>query len=151
MNKGSIIGGVIAIVLILGIGFFLFNNYFNNSTNVTTGNSVDNSNSNVNLDTGSNSKTFTVSSSYLRFYLKGSEAENPEIKVKQGDKIKIEFSSDEGFHDFVIDEFNAKTNRVNPGETSSVEFIADKKGTFEYYCSVGQHRANGMFGKFIVE
>ncbi len=32
-----------------------------------------------------------------------------------------------------------------------VEFTADKKGTFEYYCSVGEHRVNGMKGKFIVE
>jgi plastocyanin len=29
--------------------------------------------------------------------------------------------------------------------------VADKKGTFEYYCSVGQHRALGMKGKLVVE
>ena len=32
-----------------------------------------------------------------------------------------------------------------------VEFTVDKTGTFEYYCSVGQHRANGMVGNLIVE
>jgi len=32
-----------------------------------------------------------------------------------------------------------------------VEFTADTPGEFEYYCSVGQHRANGQVGKLIVE
>ena len=48
-------------------------------------------------------------------------------------------------------EFNAATEKVAAGVSSSVEFVADKKGTFEYYCSVGQHRANGMKGKLIVK
>ena len=78
--------------------------------------------------------------------------ENPDIKVKQGDKVKIEFSSTQGFHDWTLDEFNAATKQVMDTDGSTiVEFVADKKGTFEYYCSVGSHRANGMKGNFIVE
>ena len=50
-----------------------------------------------------------------------------------------------------IDEFNAKTRVLNKGEEETITFVADKAGTFEYYCSVGQHRANGMVGKLIVE
>ena len=94
-------------------------------------------------------KTFVIDSSHLRFYIGG--VENPDITVKEGDKVKIEFSSSEGFHDFVIDELNARTEKISAGNFTFVEFVADKKGTFEYYCSVGQHRANGMKGKFIVE
>ena len=74
-----------------------------------------------------------------------------EIKVKKGDKVTINFTSADGFHDVVIDEFSAKTERVRTGGTSSMTFVADKTGTFEYYCSVGQHRMNGMVGKLIVE
>jgi nitrite reductase (NO-forming) len=74
-----------------------------------------------------------------------------EIKVKLNDKVKINFTNTEGFHDFKIDEYNVATKQIKAGETESVEFVADKAGTFEYYCSVGQHRANGMFGKIIVE
>ncbi|MBS3072461.1 cupredoxin domain-containing protein [Candidatus Pacearchaeota archaeon] len=144
MNK-AIIGVVVSILIVAGIGIFIWNNYNNLNNTAIAGNIVlEESNS-----PPSNEKTFTVSSSHLRFYING--VENPDIKVMQGDKVKIEFSSEEGFHDWVLDEFNAKTERVNPGQVSSVEFVADKKGTFEYYCSVGQHRANGMFGKFIVE
>lgn len=74
-----------------------------------------------------------------------------EIKVKKGDTVTINFESTDGFHDWNIDEFNAKTSKVQPGVPTSVTFVADKEGTFEYYCSVGSHRAHGMVGKLIVE
>lgn len=72
------------------------------------------------------------------------------IDVQTGDHVKITFKDDEGFHDLVIDGIGA-TQRVNGGEESSLEFTADKKGTFEYYCSVGRHRQFGMHGQLIVE
>ena len=74
-----------------------------------------------------------------------------EIRVKQGQTVKVIFSNEEGEHDFVLDEFNVKTPTIEAGETAEVEFVADKKGTFEYYCSVGQHRQMGMVGNLIVE
>ena len=74
-----------------------------------------------------------------------------EIKVKKGEKVKIVFNNKDGFHDWVIDEFNARTPKLQSGQTAGVEFIADKTGSFEYYCSVGSHRAMGMKGKLIVE
>ena len=74
-----------------------------------------------------------------------------QIKVKQGDSVTINFKSADGFHDFIIDEFNARTERVKTGNTTSITFIANKKGTFEYYCSVGSHRVNGMTGTLMVE
>ena len=79
--------------------------------------------------------------------------DNPDLKVKQGDKVRIEFTSSQGFHDWKIDEFSAATERVSDtdSKTVTVEFIADKKGTFEYYCSVGEHRLMGMKGNLIVE
>jgi len=57
----------------------------------------------------------------------------------------------EGTHDFVIDEFNVATKMTKTGETDTVEFIADKAGVFEYYCSVGEHRKMGMVGTLTVE
>jgi plastocyanin len=82
---------------------------------------------------------------------KNFEFDKKEIRVKEGDIVQINFVSASGFHDWVVDEFNARTAQVRDGGQSSVTFVADKKGTFEYYCSVGQHRANGMVGKLIVE
>ncbi|HEY5714693.1 MAG TPA: plastocyanin/azurin family copper-binding protein [Candidatus Gracilibacteria bacterium] len=48
-------------------------------------------------------------------------------------------------------EFDAATEKVNTDGETSVTFVADKKGTFEFYCSVGSHRTNGMVGTLIVE
>lgn len=74
-----------------------------------------------------------------------------EIKVRKGDTVTINFESVDGFHDWVVDEFGAATSRIQSGMQTSVTFVADKEGIFEYYCSVGKHRENGMVGKLIVE
>lgn len=74
-----------------------------------------------------------------------------EIHVKKGDTVKITFENVGGFHNWVIDEFNAKTKTIPSGQTDTVQFVADKAGTFEYYCSVGNHRQMGMKGNLIVE
>lgn len=75
----------------------------------------------------------------------------PEIRVKEGDTVTINFTSAEGFHDWVVDEFDAATERVRDGGQTSVTFVAGAAGTYEYYCSVGNHRALGMVGTLIVE
>ena len=73
------------------------------------------------------------------------------IRVKQGEKVTITFKNTEGFHDWRIDEFSAFTNQISAGAEQTISFTADKKGSFEYYCSVGNHRALGMKGTLIVE
>lgn len=89
-------------------------------------------------------KTFTVDAKSFSF--------SPnEIRVKKGDKVKIVMNNTGGFHDWVVDEFNARTERVTGPATASVEFTADKAGTFEFYCSVGEHRQMGMKGNLVVE
>lgn len=94
-------------------------------------------------------KIFTLTGENFKYTLNG--VDNPDIIVNEGDHVRIEFSSNLGLHDWVVDEFGASTERIRDGEGSVfVDFIADKKGTFEYYCSVGKHRANGMKGNFIV-
>jgi plastocyanin len=71
--------------------------------------------------------------------------------VKKGDTVTITFKNSVGFHDWKLDEFKAATAKLAAGKEETVTFVADKTGTFEYYCSVGQHRANGMVGNLIVE
>ncbi len=73
------------------------------------------------------------------------------MKVKKGEKIRVIFKSTKGYHDWVLDEFNVRTEKVEPGKTVSVEFIANKAGTFQYYCSTAEHKKYGMTGKLIVE
>ena len=73
-----------------------------------------------------------------------------EIRVNQGDRIRLTFRNTGGFHDWVIDEFDAATSQITAGNSETVEFVADQAGEFEFYCSVGNHRARGMFGAFVV-
>lgn len=89
-------------------------------------------------------REFTVTGSSFKF-------DTPEIKVKKGDTVKITFKNTGGMHNFVIDEFNVKTKPAQSPSQETVTFVADKTGQFAYYCSIGQHRANGMEGKLIVE
>ncbi len=73
-----------------------------------------------------------------------------EMSVNEGDRVKIVFNNAKGFHDLKIDEFNVGTKQLKEGESETIEFVADKAGTYEYYCSVGNHRAMGMKGIFTV-
>ena len=89
-------------------------------------------------------KTFQIEASNFKYNL-------GEIRVKQGDKVKIVLNVREGFHDFVLDEFKVAIKSMQAGGVGEAEFIADNKGQFEYYCSVGTHRQMGMVGVLIVE
>ncbi|WP_319416951.1 cupredoxin domain-containing protein [Marispirochaeta aestuarii] len=73
-----------------------------------------------------------------------------EIRVKKGDTIRLTYTNGGGFHDWVLDEFDAATRQIPGGRSETIEFVADRSGEFEFYCSVGNHRARGMWGKFIV-
>ena len=72
------------------------------------------------------------------------------IAVKKGQPVTIVFKNSEGIHDFVLDEFNVETKQIKTGESVEVTFTPDKAGTFEFYCSVGNHRAMGMVGTLTV-
>lgn len=73
------------------------------------------------------------------------------MTVDRGNTARITFRNTDGTHDFKIDEFGVATKKLGAGESETIEFVADKVGTFEYYCSVGQHRAMGMKGTLIVK
>lgn len=72
------------------------------------------------------------------------------LAVKKGDTVKIIFKDADGTHDFGIDEFNAETKRIRTGEQDTITFVADKTGSFAFYCSVGSHRQMGMHGTLTV-
>ena len=101
------------------------------------------------VDLGDEDVTFVLTGENFKFVRDGND--NPELRVKRGDVVRVEFTSAQGFHDWVVDEFGATTRQVRPEDGMTyVEFVADKTGAFEYYCAVGQHRANGMWGMLIV-
>ena len=73
------------------------------------------------------------------------------MTVNVGDTVRIVVKNDFGMHDLVIDEFaGAKTSILSAGQEEVITFVADKAGSFEYYCSVGTHRQMGMVGTLTV-
>jgi plastocyanin len=77
-----------------------------------------------------------------------------EITAKAGSTITVKLTSKDGMHDFVIDELMVKSKALADGQAQDVEIKipADAGGkTYEFYCSIGQHRKMGMIGKLIIE
>ncbi len=72
------------------------------------------------------------------------------MQVKKGDTVTINFKNVGGMHNLAIDAFSVSTPVVKSGESATVTFVADKAGTFEYYCAVGSHRAMGQKGTLTV-
>lgn len=74
------------------------------------------------------------------------------LRLKKGETVKLTLKNIGKMpHDFVIDELNVRTKIIKGGETDTIEFTPENSGTFEYYCSVGSHRAMGMKGMLTVE
>jgi len=91
-------------------------------------------------NSGGGSQTITIHASNFEFKEK-------EIRVKQGDKVKIELVNDQGNHGIEI-----KGLGVNVKGNGSAEFTADKAGEYEFDCSVMCGSGHGdMVGKIIVE
>ncbi len=95
---------------------------------------------------GSNNdaKEFTVEGSEFKF--------NPaSITVGKGENVRITFkNAGTTGHSFVIGDLGVSTKVIPAGSAESVEFIADKSGTFSFYCSVPGHKDMGMKGEIIV-
>lgn len=72
------------------------------------------------------------------------------IEVNKGDKVRINVKNTGGFHDFTLTDFNIKVT-TPAGQTTPVEFTADKAGTFEFHCGVGNHAQQGQKGTLTVK
>ena len=71
------------------------------------------------------------------------------IDVEAGEKVVFVLKNTGGTHDFVIDELNVQSRTLQTGqeERIEVEIPEDAAGKdYEFYCSIGNHRAMGMKG-----
>lgn len=146
MNK-TIFAAIVAVLVLLVGGYVFFQRSQNQtsltptSTNVTSPSSAPESTSSS--QTGQ-IKEFTVTGSSYKF-------DPALITINKGDKVRITFTDSGGTHDLVINGLNVQTKILSSNQSETVEFTADKSGTFDYYCSVDGHRALGMVGKLVVQ
>lgn len=117
MVKTKIIIGVVIIVILIVLGFIVFN-----KSSTATIKPINN------IQLTGETKEFTIEAFQFGF--------SPStIKVNQGDKVRIIASSRDVPHGLAIPEFGV--NMYLPGPApKTIEFIADKKGTFTFYCNI---------------
>ncbi|WP_319370685.1 cupredoxin domain-containing protein [uncultured Ilyobacter sp.] len=73
------------------------------------------------------------------------------IVVNAGEKVKLNFTTRDVVHGFMVEEMNIDVS-INPGEISTIEFTPEKSGIYKFRCSVpcgSGHRA--MIGYLIVK
>jgi cytochrome c oxidase subunit 2 len=129
-NKGIIL----ALIVVAGVGYILlFGNPFIKLEKITPTGVV---------------QEFTMTAESFKFV--------PDvIEVSPGDTVVINIKGlDEGRgngHGFAISDFNVN-EQIARDKTVMIEFIADKKGTFSFFCSVpcGSGHTN-MKGKLVVD
>ena len=72
------------------------------------------------------------------------------IEVSKGDKVRLIVTSVDVPHGIKITEYGIN-QRLDPGKPATIEFTADKQGTFTAFCSVFCGSGHGsMKGKIIV-
>lgn len=74
------------------------------------------------------------------------------IAVKQGESVRLIFKNEgETTHNLTIQGLNKQTNTIGGGQIDVLEFTAPVSGIYDFICSVSDHRARGMTGKFITQ
>jgi cytochrome c oxidase subunit 2 len=87
----------------------------------------------------------------IQVMLKKYEFSPGSLHVKKGERVKLIMAAVDHDHGFKLDDFGVN-QKVRKGTTATVEFTADKAGTFQFRCSTVcglGHR--GMKGMLVVE
>lgn len=94
--------------------------------------------------TSPNIKKFNITAKQWSF-------EPSTIIVNKNDKVILNIKSIDVTHGFALPDFKIN-EKIMPGKTVTVEFIADKTGEFKFFCSVPCGEGHGnMQGKLIVK
>ncbi|MBU0957588.1 MAG: cupredoxin domain-containing protein [Nanoarchaeota archaeon] len=130
---------LIVVVVVIVFGFLAWTMLSGQSN----GSDVANSGSDdVIVETGE-TKTYDIIAKQWEF-------EPATIEVNLGDKVVMNVESKDVTHGISIPQFGV-SERLNPGDDVHVEFVANKKGTFSFFCNVpcgSEHRS--MQGMLIV-
>ena len=137
MNKGVLTAIILGVLIALGGGsLFLLGNGSSDETNTEE------------------TSEFTKETEYSLsldnyFYLPN------KITAEPGEKLVLRLNVEGGMHDFKIDELNVQSKTIEKGDQDTVEFIipkdADTGKTYEFYCSIGNHKQLGMKGTITVK
>lgn len=74
------------------------------------------------------------------------------IALRAGEKVKLTFNNVGSFsHNFTIEGLGVATKTIGGGKSDTIEFAVEESGTYATFCSVGNHRTQGMEGDLTAE
>lgn len=151
MNAKYLVVAAVVLIVLGGGAWYLTQNQTSTQTLTPPVTSTSKPTEDVLETTNSSDSAMAEGVKEINIESQGLKFTKTEIRVKKGETVRLTYKNNQGNHDWTIDEFNAKTKVLAAGQQETIEFVADKTGSFEYYCSVPGHRAAGLKGMLIVE
>lgn len=110
------------------------------------------SNANLNTNTDSATTNTTVATLSLAMTEKEYSFSPSSFSAKPGQKVEITLKNSGSMeHDFRITELGVNSGLIGAGETKTVTFtVPTTQKSYEYFCSLSNHRAMGMKGTLTV-
>jgi len=156
-KKGNIFIIVIIVLVVLIGGFFVFKGGFNSSSNNGAQDIIaleEESSLEIEIipETEETKETEEVpAAKEFNVIAKQWDFSPRTITVDEGDTVILNIESIDVNHGFVLSTFGI-SEFLSSGNTVKVEFIADKKGTFSFFCNVQCGSGHGsMRGTLVVQ
>ena len=77
-----------------------------------------------------------------------------EVDVEAGETVRFVYTHEGGRHDLVLEENGQRVTGTEvlttEGATDSFTHTFEEGGSYQFYCSVGTHRAQGMEGDIVL-
>ena len=74
------------------------------------------------------------------------------LTFREGEKIELTFNNVGSLpHNFTIEGLGVATKTIGGGKSDTIEFTVEESGTYATFCSVANHRAQGMEGDLTAE
>ena len=84
----------------------------------------------------------------------GIEYNTSEVNVEAGETVRFIYTHEGGRHDLVLEENGQRVAGTEvlttEGATGSFTYTFEEGGNYQFYCSVGTHRAQGMEGNIVL-
>ena len=135
---------IVSVALVLGVMLIVLANRNTSVAPTQDSNGTESVESSEEMSNGQTTKEITLTAQSFEFI-------PSTVTVKEGETVRLKIKSIDVTHGFSIPEFNVNST-LKAGEETVVEFVASKKGTFTFFCSVycGYGHAD-MQGTLLVE